>query len=271
MWLKTVENSIIKYLGGHTMKKLLAKILTSLILSTSLFAGTRDPFTPDEKYIEYGAKFKCVLSLCGVNNDDTMFCGSCVAISPKIILTAAHVVKSAKHGGVSTENGEVVLIEKFICHKDYDGSVGNGDIAICLLKEKLNLDFYPKLYEDEDEVGKLCSMSGYGLTGTFITGQILSDGKKRAGSNKIDSIYENLLICSPSKPGIPGITTLEFIICSGDSGGGLFIDGKLAGINSCVLADGRIPCSIYGDESGHTRISKYASWILENKGILEEK
>jgi len=243
----------------------------AITLSANLLAGTRDPFTPDEKYLDYGAKFKCVLSLCGVNHDDTMFCGSCVAISPKVILTAAHVVKSAKHGGVSTESGAVVLVEKFVCHKDYDGSVGNGDVAICLLKEELNLDFYPELYQDEDEVGKICSISGYGLTGTFITGQVLSDGKKRAGSNRIDAIYQNLLICTPSKPGIPGMTTLEFIISSGDSGGGLFINQKLAGINSCVLAEGRIPSSIYGDESGHTRISKYAPWILVNKKILEQK
>ena len=57
------------------------------------------------------------------------------------------------------------------------------------------------------------------------------------------------------------MTELEFLIGSGDSGGGLFLDGKLAGINSCVLAIDKKPNSTYSDESGHTRVSKYIDWI----------
>jgi hypothetical protein len=59
-------------------------------------------------------------------------------------------------------------------------------------------------------------------------------------------------------------TELEFLIASGDSGGGLFIDNKLAGINSCVMAVDKKPDSTYNDESGHTRISKFIGWIKEN-------
>jgi secreted trypsin-like serine protease len=56
-------------------------------------------------------------------------------------------------------------------------------------------------------------------------------------------------------------TELEFLIASGDSGGGLFLDGKLAGINSFVSAEDGKTNSSYGDESGHTRISLYREWI----------
>jgi hypothetical protein len=246
------------------MKKFMA-ILLGLILSTSLFAGTRDPSVPDEKYLEYGSKFKCVLSICGIYDDGGLFCASCVVIEPRWVITAAHVVKGAKHCGIATENSDVILIEKIFCHEDYNGTFGKADIALCYLKEPINLDFYPELYSDKEEVGKACSISGYGLTGTFVTGQNFSDGKKRAGSNIVEKIENDLLVCTPTKKGQGRATTLEYLICSGDSGGGLFIDQKLAGINSCVFTVGKVPLSKYGEESGHTRISKFAPWILETK------
>jgi secreted trypsin-like serine protease len=58
---------------------------------------------------------------------------------------------------------------------------------------------------------------------------------------------------------------LEFLIASGDSGGGLFIDNKLAGIHSCVMTVGKNPQSKYGEESGHTRISNFIEWIEDNR------
>ena len=56
-------------------------------------------------------------------------------------------------------------------------------------------------------------------------------------------------------------TELEFLISHGDSGGGLFIDGQLAGINSSVLSKDGKTDSNYGDESCHTRISRYKDWL----------
>ena len=44
----------------------------------------------------------------------------------------------------------------------------------------------------------------------------------------------------------------------------MFIDGKLAGINCCVLASDKKPDADYGDDSGFLRISQYKEWILEN-------
>lgn len=248
----------------------LSTIILASIFSIGLLAGTRDPSVPDHKYIEYGSKFHYVLSICGIEKDNSFFCGSAVAISPRIILTAAHVVHNSKHCGISVNESKVIIVEKIICHKDYTGSFGKADIAICYLSENLDLKFYPPLYDKDDEVGKLCCISGYGLTGTFKTGQMTSDGKKRAGSNKIDGIDRDLLVCSPSTKTCVDRTSLEYIISSGDSGGGLFIDGKLAGINSCVMAVGQSPMSTYGNEAGHTRISKFIPWILENIKLLEK-
>jgi len=245
------------------MKHFLIKILFGILSSINLLAGTIDPLTPDEKYLEYGSKFNCVLSICGVNDEGDMFNASAVAIDENWILTAAHVVDKVEFCGIVIEDSQIIIIEHIIKHPNFDGSVGIADIAICKLRDSLNLKFYPDLYEEEDESNKLCCISGYGFTGTFWTGQKFCDGKRRAGSNIIDRTEKDLLICSPSRNVKEGLTSLEFLIGSGDSGGGLFIDNKLAGINSCISVSGRTPSSKYGEEAGHTRVSKFVEWIRE--------
>lgn len=231
------------------------------------FAGTIDPETPDHKYIEYGKEFKSIGKICGEYKNGTLFCGSCVVISPNTILTAAHVVENYKTLKVILEDKDYE-ITKCIWPKEFDNNLfGKSDIAICYSKDPIKLDFYPSLYEAEDEVGKECTLSGYGMKGTFNTGATSSDLQKRAGSNKIDYIEKDMLMCSPSKPQDKDKTALEFLIGSGDSGGGLFIGNKLAGIHSCVMwetKDKNATNSRYGSESGHTRVSKYRKWILDN-------
>lgn len=229
-----------------------------------ILAGTIDPSVPDAKYIEYGEKFIHTYKICGTYNSGQLFCGSSVAISPNWFITAAHIVKNARTCIVS-HNDKAHQIKKIIVHENFDeNKFGKFDIALCYVEEDIGLEFYPEFYQEDNEVGKRCSISGYGLTGTFDTGIKQGDTRKRAGSNTIDYSTNHLLICSVSGKGEKTHTELEFLIGSGDSGGGLYIDGKLAGINSCVLAADKNPDSSYGDESGHTRISKFIDWIKEN-------
>lgn len=232
-----------------------------LIVSCSLQAGTIDPNIADSKYIEYGSKFECIYNICGSYEDNGLYCGSAVIIDPHWVLTAAHVVDCSKICIVH-QGDKAYRIDKIITHNKFESKIfGYYDIALCYSSNPIILDFYPKLYDKDDEVGKVCSISGYGFTGNFKTGINKSDNIKRAGSNKIDKIEKGLLVCSAS---LLNLTELEFLIGSGDSGGGLFIDGKLAGINSCVIADDKDTDSSYGDESGHTRISLYKDWINDN-------
>jgi hypothetical protein len=244
------------------MKNIIKNILLAiayLVLSSNYsISGTIDPNTPDSKYVEYAKDFKYIYKICGSYADKKLFCASAVAIDSHWIVTAAHVVKNSTICIVHQDD-QAFIIDKVICHEDFDDNkFGVADIAIGYVSEDMGLEFYPSLYEDEDEVGQICSISGYGLAGTFISGIRISDNIRRAGSNIIDKIDRDLLICSPS---ISHKTSLEFLIGLGDSGGGLFINNKLAGINSCVLAEDKSPDSSYGDESGHTRISKFAPWI----------
>ena len=230
---------------------------------TPIFAGTIDPSTPDQKYIEYGKKFNYIVELCGSYNDKTLFCASAVIIEPKVIITAAHVVQNYKDCVVKLDN-KIYDIELMVWPKDFnEDTFGMNDIAVGFLKNSITLDFYPSLYDKQDELNKVCCISGFGLTGNFTTGAIKSDLKRRAGSNIVEEIQKELLICRPSKTNENNRTSLEFLIASGDIGGGLFINGKLAGINSCVMAVGKTVKSDYKTESGHTRVSVHRQWIID--------
>jgi hypothetical protein len=243
------------------MKKVVICII-SYFLGSIVFGGTIDPQNKDNQHIEYAQDFKCVYKICGNYNDGsgTFFFASAVAIEPEWVLTAAHVVKNAKSGYITQGDGHKYTIKKFIHHKDFkENQFGYYDIALCQLETKLPLDFYPELYSENNEIGQVCSISGFGDTGNFTTGVSISDGKKRAGSNIIDQVDRHLLICTPSR--VSKKTQLEFIIANGDSGGGLFITNKLAGINSCVISSDKKTDSSYGDEGGHTRISVFKEWI----------
>lgn len=240
------------------MKKTL--IILSLLLSNITYGGIRDPHTPDSKYIEYGKKYKCVVRIKNRNKDKMEAFGSAVIIRPTWILTAAHIVKDSTENKIIMDDNKEINIEEIFIPKEFNDEFGFNDIALCKLHSDANIEYYPELYEKSDEVGKIAGIAGFGITGTFSSHERVGNSERRAGSNKIDEIDRQLLICDASNQ---NKTELEFIIYHGDSGGGLFIDQKLAGINSCVLAVDKKPDGSYGDQSGHTRISAHRPWIIE--------
>lgn len=226
-------------------------------------AGTGEESIPDHKYIEYGKKYKCVYKICGTYKDGKLFCASAIVIDRHWIITAAHVVNNARFCVVSQDD-KANMVDEIIVHENFNpNKFGSTDMALGYMEKPIDLNFYPSLYEENNEQGKICSIVGYGFTGNFKTGAIIGDDKKRAGTNMIQYIDRDLLICNASQPNDKDSTGLEFLIASGDSGGGLFIDGRLAGINSGVLAADKIADSSYTDESAHTRISTNIRWIKE--------
>lgn len=248
------------------------KILIALILGLiplNSFAGTIDQNVPDSKYVEYGDKHESVVKIEG-NNDDikgSYFYASAIIIKPRWILTAAHVIKNSKQCRIVIGK-KTIPIDFIAHHSSYEeNNFGKYDIGIGHLEQDADIGFYPELYTENDEVGKICSMAGFGVTGNFQSSERKVDDLKRGGSNIVDAIDRDLLICS-LKDGQR--TSLEFLICHGDSGGGLFIDRKLAGIHSCVLADDKKLDSNINDWSGHTRVSLFTNWIREAIDAIEK-
>ena len=244
-----------------------------IVLTVSLAsAGTRDPDTPDEKYVEFGKKFenvqvfKGVIDIQIVDKDNAIFTeqyGSCVIIKPHWVLTAAHMVtddgKEVKAVSV-IKDGKEYNLPYFIRHPEHDlNDDTKNDIALCYSEQEIPCKFYPELYRQADERNKLSTIAGYGWHGTFETGMTDLDGKKRGGHNRIDDVQENHLLCLPTKG--PDKRPLEFLITQGDSGGGLFIGNKLAGINSLLFVPDGVPDGTYTDIAAFTRISLVADWI----------
>ena len=237
------------------------------LADATTLAGTRDPETPDEKYVEFGKKFPFVRKIRAVERAPKdpkavhVFYGSAVMIKPHWVLTAAHVLLDVGQPtilGDELDPVEYPLVHT-ISHPQFDdGKNGYYDIALCYSEKDLGLDFYPALYTDHDELGKDATVAGFGFHGTFNTGMVEQDGKRRAGSNKISSLERSVLVCDPS---MYQKTAMEFLITPGDSGGGLFIGNKLAGIHSFLMAADGKPNGTYTDESAHTRVSLYADWV----------
>lgn len=234
------------------------------LVQFTVIAGTRHPDVSDDKLIKYGNEFIHTVIIVGNTKDDKTFIGSGVAIEKNIILTAAHVILNAKNGMVSLPNQKKAWkIEHAILHSDFKlENFGEYDIAILVLSGNMDFKWYPKLYDKTDEFNKVCSVSGYGATGTFETG-VIREFKPllRAGSNTVTGRFKDLLVCDASKK---KETELEYLINTGDSGGPLYINNKIAGIHSGVIAyDGKAEGG-YGDQSGHTRVSLYKDWISRN-------
>ncbi len=246
------------------------------LYSTALFAGTIDPTRSDSRYIEYGKKHECVLKIGGIYQPEDKtkpkkkFFASCVIIKPRIVLTAAHVVDGSEDVFVVNNTDEEIKVNFAIYLKEWNKNIfAHNDVAICFLEKNIDIDFYPQLYDDNNEIGKICSISGFGVTGNFIEGYSVVDNKKRAGSNMIDELFNGMLVTSVKNY---KKTDLEFLIGYGDSGGGLFIDKKLAGINSGIMTDSK-DSNLNSDQKDfatHTRISTHRQWIELTVEKLEE-
>lgn len=183
------------------------------------------------------------------------------------MLTAAHMTEGVIASQIHI-NGKEFTVLKTVRPIDFMyGEKLGGDIAICFLDKDMGLDFYPNLYEKNDEIGRVVSMAGFGVHGTFLTGGVLNDDKKRGGCNVVDSIVEDMLIVSPSRT---NRNELEFCITPGDSGGGVFLDNKVVAISVCVF-HGKKGEAVgkYGHEAALTRISHHKRWIDEEISMHE--
>jgi hypothetical protein len=244
-------------------------------------AGTIRHDVSDQAYLDLAAStaFDCVGKLTGYTSTST-YSASGVLIAPLWVLTAAHLVEDA----VSLEfamGAKTCTAQQWYVHEKWNRyNISNGyDIAL------VRIDAPPgavpaQRYLGSGELGLIGTFVGFGKTGTGLTGAIISDGKKRAGQNVIDVATPSLGaekyrvlradFDNPTNPydnryGSSAPLQLEYLIASGDSGGGVFIDDgsglKLAGIHSFGGAVDGIIDFDYGDFSGHTRVSMFNTWI----------
>ena len=246
---------------------ILKSLIMTVLLTGVASAVTHRPDVSTDRLRDFANKHECVVKILGdIPKTKLKSGGSGVVIGPHIVVTAAHVLDNVENSRIIIGDEEYPIMMA-VCPTNFSiKKFGTGDIAVCYVEKTLPLKWFVKLYEKSDEVGKVCSISGWGKQGTFDTGHKSTSPERLAGSNRVDEVDRDMLVVSPTKKGESGNTTLECIVSPGDSGGGMFIEGKLAGIHSILFTDmkGAKVTDLTGKwhcKSGSTRISKFKSWI----------
>ncbi len=140
------------------------------------------------------------------------------------------------------------------------------------------------IYRDRDEIGRTFTVVGYGNTGTGFAGATTGTaGTKRSGSNRYDALKQTpsfggrLLYdfddgtSSENALGTATPVSQEAITWKGDSGGPLFLDGRISGIVSFADAnysafdyDSVNDNSTFGEVKDVTRVSDFTAFIDAN-------
>ena len=252
------------------------------------------------------------------NEGASGYIASGTLISPDWVLTAGHVVGGTNNYGTgvsgmffglgSVYSGTGVTATDWIPFSGWSSSNGNVwagvDLGLVRLSQPITsvtpalLDFSTPL------LGLLGTNVGYGRSGTGTSGMNSDAGVKRAGQNMIDArggmvtrmgsgtllnlngISSTVLFQDFDHPtnlvasSMGSVTPVaqEYLIASGDSGGGLFIDvggaTKLVGVNS-FLASLPYPLDTtgtnadYGDLAGVVSVQSFENWIFTVTGVPE--
>jgi len=228
----------------------------------------------------------------GLNEDGTVHHGASAVLianaagSVEWALTAAHVVEYNLNqpGFVQMQfglgpdffnnPGETRMVDAWYLHPDWSAAAENGttpDLALVHLAEPFDVD-PAVLYAGTLDYGDPITMVGYGAPGTDATGQMEFDGIERAGTNVVQAFggdgtpgyswYAPFMVFSDFNDIDP--TPLEWLLSSGDSGGGLFIshDGQtyLSAIN--VIASGPFaPGFMQLCSTGSVQTAPFQDWI----------
>lgn len=206
-------------------------------------------------------------------------CGGSI-ISDNYVLTAAHCLKSFQpqdlkvRAGASfyKEGGSLHQVESFVLHRDYDASGAPvHDIAVIRVEPPFKFDETRQPIElfGADDVAKSGApgiVTGWGLMSPnalefpdqlqVVTVPIISKDicngiyKEKLGGLRKGQICTGLLGVGGKNP------------CTGDSGGPLAVNGKLAGIVSWSekCADPLYP-------SAYTEVAYYRDWIRHHTNI----
>ena len=221
-----------------------------------------------------------------------------VAIGPRHVLTAAHVVSgippsniifNVNYGGALAYR--IPAAATFVhpgYGKNQSGLINLDDIAVVALASDLprGVPYYPLLSEPL-EIGTVITLVGYGASGDGVNGATVASSPaiKRVGRNVIDLFlpavkrfefpraylfdFDDPLGKTHQLGGASLGNRIETMIASGDSGSPAFVDvegqWEVAGINTFQIGDparGSVPPR-FGSLGGGMWIPAYTQWVTD--------
>lgn len=267
---------MIVYLSNIKFLKLLVSILLFVcVLNLGItFGSLRPKRIINGNEIKDFKPYKFVAAVLGkYGNSFSLLCGGSI-IHSRFILTSAHCFyvekgkQSMKEDMILTMGGSEFLnnnrsvnrffryVKKLIVHQNYTKHSHVNDLALLYLEKEfpINLDSVSVIElnkKNEFLTGK-CETVGWGVDGTGVRSKVLiSLSIEIIPSYACFITYE----MRPSDKIICGKNMNYGSACSGDYGGPLICDGKLAGI----VDSGDFNCS--QERTNFLDISKYTNWL----------
>ncbi|KAH8409823.1 hypothetical protein KR222_009054, partial [Zaprionus bogoriensis] len=205
---------------------------------------------------------------------DGHFCGGAI-ISTKIVLTAGHCVNNrgrqtrpsmitlvagTPRRMVRTANTQELSIKKIKVHPKFVMSGVFNDVALLILEQEVILNDFVAvipLVDDYPEPGTQCTAIGWGrlmvngpLPDELINADLTINTDAKCQSYV--SIRKGILCASNPQNELDSV-------CSGDSGGPLICNNKVAGVTSFVVL-GQLSPGYFAD------VSHFRDWIEANAG-----
>jgi hypothetical protein len=194
--------------------------------------------------------------------------GDCIGtlVLDAYLLTVAHCAIDLERGATLTVAGMDHVVADVVLHPNWRDD-DEWDIALVRFETPV-VDVEPiPIYRGSDELGATITLVGRGVTATGLQGEpgAESDGKLRRATNIVTDADDYLLEVVFERGGERGVTMLEGVGASGDSGCPSFIevDGErfVAGLNAFGDSDDGIAIGQYGAFDYQTRVSRYLGWI----------
>ena len=221
----------------------------------------------DERYLAAGERWGA--SVC------TVGAAAGTVIGDRWVLTAGHVAanispfsRSVRCGGRSFAIAEVYTWPGWTV-KGGSGSAELDleipDLALVRLATPATGIPTVRLHRAGREPGRRIILVGNGLSGTGESGPEIDDGRLRAATNVVDSVFGQYFTFTFSPPDDPAATDLEGIGGPGDSGGPALIlhRGRLyvAGVSSINSRGDAAGPSRYRSTEVYARVAPNAAWI----------